>query len=53
MNDALTKYRTKLELLQALARRRSERSRSAVKTRVELDAELPVKVSPKATLVSA
>ena len=52
VNETLTKYRTKLELLQALARRQLARSRMAVKTRVEPEAELRLKVNSKAVLAS-
>jgi hypothetical protein len=50
VNDVITKSRTKLELLQALARRHSGRARLALKTPAEPEAPLRAKMSAKVIL---
>ncbi len=53
MNDATHKHRTKIELLQAAARRHIERPRLALRARIEACARLPVKPDTKAVLTPA
>lgn len=47
VNEATTKYRTKLEMLQTLARRRTDRSRLLSKARVEAPVSLRGKANTK------
>jgi len=53
VNDATHKHRTKIELLQAAARRHIERPRLALRARIEACARLPVKPDTKAVLTPA